>query len=48
MPGDWHVDGGFLTEPGVATLSVSETPMPAEDIMFQNEKSMRTYGCPIG
>jgi hypothetical protein len=47
VPGTWHVDGGFLTEPGVATLSVSETPMPEEEITLRNEKSQRAYGCSI-
>lgn len=47
VPGDWHVLGGYLTEPGVATLSVSEDPMPKEDITRQNDKSLRAYGCPI-
>ncbi|MEV4802468.1 hypothetical protein AB0K18_20825 [Nonomuraea sp. NPDC049421] len=47
VPGDWHVEGGYLTEPGVATLRVSEEPMAKEDITFQNDKSLRAYGCPI-
>ncbi|WP_406674024.1 hypothetical protein WBK31_38870 [Nonomuraea sp. N2-4H] len=47
VPGDWHVDGGALTEPGVAFLSVSKDPMPQEKITFLNEKSLRAYGCPI-
>ncbi|MET8863426.1 hypothetical protein ABZW11_10765 [Nonomuraea sp. NPDC004580] len=47
VPGDWHVQGGFLTEPGVATLRVSEDPMPQEEITFQNDKSLTAYGCPI-
>jgi hypothetical protein len=41
------VDGGYLTETGVATLSVSEEPMAKEDITRQNDKSLRAYGCPI-
>ncbi|WP_187414745.1 hypothetical protein [Nonomuraea sp. PA05] len=47
VPGTWHVDGGALTEPGVAFLSVSEEPMPQEEIDFQNQKSQRAYGCSI-
>ncbi|GAA2209783.1 hypothetical protein GCM10009850_052420 [Nonomuraea monospora] len=47
VPGGWHVQGGFLTEPGVATLSVSEEPVPQDRIDFQNKKSQRAYGCPV-
>ncbi|MEV0614503.1 hypothetical protein AB0I81_14340 [Nonomuraea sp. NPDC050404] len=47
VPGNWYVDGGMLTEPGVAFLSVSEMPFPEEEIARLNQKSVKGYGCPI-
>ncbi|MCK2213542.1 hypothetical protein MF672_007000 [Actinomadura sp. ATCC 31491] len=45
VPDDWHVQGGFLTEPGVATLSVSETPMDRADLDRYVAKYRKAYGC---
>ncbi|WP_052423029.1 hypothetical protein [Nonomuraea candida] len=46
-PADWHVEGGFLTEPGVATLSVAEEPMTEEEVAHRNKKSQRVNGCSV-
>ncbi|MFD0469565.1 hypothetical protein ACFQ0B_15575 [Nonomuraea thailandensis] len=47
VPGTWHVMDGYLTEPGMATLSVSETPMPEEDVIRRDQKTLRVDGCSI-
>ncbi|MEV0384381.1 hypothetical protein [Nonomuraea sp. NPDC050643] len=47
VPDTWYVDGGFLTEPGVATLVAKEKPLSREKLEKFNEKSAKVDGCPV-
>jgi hypothetical protein len=42
VPELWHVSGGYLTEPGVATIIVHQSPMEQKKIDTLNKAN----GCP--